>query len=145
MNADEKPPGGLLVCGSLGLSRGSVWNHSNHSNGLSAEEGVLWGTAGVQATVAELEKWLLGPNGEMSKVLQGVSALELAESDVLMDYHEQSEDVERQWERWLADAENKMQELTEFKESLEDENEKLGKTVGELRAALAKVRRSPSK
>jgi predicted RNase H-like nuclease (RuvC/YqgF family) len=52
---------------------------------------------------------------------------------------------ERQWERWLADAENKMQELTEFKESLEDENEKLGKTVGELRAALAKVRRSPSK
>ena len=106
---------------------------------------MLWGTAGVQATVAELEKWLLGPNGEMSKVLQGVSALELAESDVLMDYHEQSEDVERQWERWLADAENKMQELTEFKESLEDENEKLGKTVGELRAALAKVRRSPSK
>jgi hypothetical protein len=93
--------------------------------------------------VAELERWLLGPNGELSKVLHGLSALEVAESDVLMDYHEQSEHVERQWERWLAAAHDRVEELTEFKESLEDENEALGKTVGELRAALAKVHRPP--
>jgi hypothetical protein len=62
----------------------------------------------LQATVSEMERWLTGPDSAVSKVLQGVGALELAESDALMDYHEQSEACERQWEGWLAAAQEKV-------------------------------------